>query len=82
MQLAESRSSRVSLIEAYAPLVQDVDVCDCGCSLPAEVRVTMRSGGVLLFCGDCFEHHESAVTQFAAYVYSERTPRPRQPHSA
>jgi hypothetical protein len=78
VQLAEStRPSRLSLIEAYAPLVRTVDECDCGCSLPALVRVTLRSGGVLLFCGDCFEHHEAGVTPHAAYIYSERTPQPR-----
>jgi hypothetical protein len=74
VQLAEPK---VSLIEAYAPLVANVDECDCGCMLPAKVRVTMRTGGTLLFCSDCFDHHEAAVTPHAAYVYSERLPEPR-----
>lgn len=53
-----------------------VDRCD-RCGAQAKVRVTLSSGGELLFCGHHARDHEDKITQLlvgqGAHVYDERT---------
>lgn len=47
-----------------------VDRCD-RCGAQAYVRVTLETGGHLLFCGHHFRAHEDALRQSALHVHDE-----------
>jgi len=48
-----------------APL--DGEICD-GCGAAAIIRVVLHTGGILVFCADCWTRHEKVLRDEAAQV--------------
>ena len=54
-------------MDAAVAFKAEGDPCD-GCGSPGEVRIVLGSGGVLVFCGLCWEKHEAVLRPLASTV--------------